>query len=314
MGDAINSKLICDYQIYLPLVINGEIDVDYDENEILTKSDVETKIMFILKGLLFTGSKRCIIYLTSKQEIFDYEHLMIQKAESFHGIKLNTFKIYDGILPNKRKDEIDKFESNINLNELNVMFSIRILDEGIDIVKCDSIFITNVNEQTSEKRTVQRICRANRLDNDKPCKIANVFIWTDDNSKICNMLNYLKQEDPTFASKIKSITVNYDTASNKKEIEQQTTILNKQYFNTKCVTLEELFNIKFEIWNNLTIEENRLVKDKKVINDETYGQINIGKWQSAQKQKWTKNQMTENEKIKFLANPYFKEWTQKKTN
>ena len=310
LGDAINSKLICDYQIYLPLVINGEIDVDYDENEILTKSDVETKIMFILKGLLFTGSKRCIIYLTSKQEIFDYEHLMIEKAESFHGIKLNTFKIYDGILPNKRKDEIDKFESNINLNELNVMFSIRILDEGIDIVKCDSIFITNVNEQTSEKRTVQRICRANRLDNDKPCKIANVFIWTDDNSKICNMLNYLKQEDPIFASKIKSITVNYDSASNKKEIEQQTTILNKQYFNTKCVTLEELFNIKFEIWNNLTIKRGKLLKKLEVIDDANYSKINLGRWQDTQKQKWNKDQMPKTQEVQFLANPYFKAWTE----
>ena len=72
--------------------------------------------------------------------------------------------------------------------------------------------------------------------------------------------------------------------------------------------------ILFKIWNNLTIERGELIKQTEVINHENYGQINIGKWQSAQKQKWTKNQMTENEKIKFLANPYFKEWTQKKTN
>ena len=59
------------------------------------------------------------------------------------------------------------------------MFSIRILDEGIDIVKCDSIFIT---DNTSEKRIVQRMCRATRLDEDNPCRIANVFLWTDDNN------------------------------------------------------------------------------------------------------------------------------------
>ena len=44
------------------------------------------------------------------------------------------------------------------------------------------------------------------------------------------MLNYLKQEDPTFASKIRSITLNYDTGNTKREIEKQMNVLNKQYF------------------------------------------------------------------------------------
>jgi hypothetical protein len=190
------------------------------------------------------------------------------------------------------------------------MFSIRILDEGIDIVKCDSIFITNITDNTSEKRTVQRMCRANRLDEDNPCKIANIFIWTDDNNKICNMLNYLKLEDPTFSSKIRSITVDYDTACNKREIEKENTILNKLYFNTKCVTLSELFEIKFKIWNDLTIEQEGLFKNKDVTNHETYGEIKIGFWQDNQKQKWSKNKMTEIEKIKFLENIHFKKWTE----
>jgi superfamily II DNA or RNA helicase len=243
--------------------------------EIIEKSDIETKIMFILKGLLFTGSKRCIIYLSSKSEITDYEDIMIQKAESFHGIKLNTFKIYEGVTPNKRKDEITGFESDINTNELNIMFSIRILDEGIDIVKCDSIFITNITENTSEKRTVQRMCRANRLDKNNLSKIANIFIWTDDNSKICNMLNYLKQEDPTFASKIRNITINYDISGNKRDIEKKQTIDNKQYFNTQCMTLREMKDIKFNILDRFTVENERLAKAREVIVDDTYGIINI---------------------------------------
>ena len=74
--------------------------------------------------------------------------------------------------------------------------------------------------------------------------------------------------------------------------------------------LEELFNIKFKIWNSLTIERGELFKCCDIINDETYGEIKIGRWQDTQKTKWTKNQMTENEKIKFLANIHFKEWTE----
>jgi len=34
----------------------------------------------------------------------------------------------------------------------------------------------------------------------------------------------------------------------------------------------------FKIWNDLTIEENRLAKDKDVINHEIYGEIKIGRW------------------------------------
>ena len=308
LGDAIKQKLVCDYQIYLPLIIDGKIDIDYEENEILNESDIETKIMFILKGLLFTGSKRCIIYLSSKSEITDYEDIMIKKAKSFHGITLNTFKIYDSISKTKRQSEIEDFEKDININQLNIMFSIRILDEGIDIVKCDSIFITNITENTSEKRTVQRMCRANRLDKNNLSKIANIFIWTDDNSKICNMLNYLKQEDPTFASKIRNITINYDTAGNKRDIEKKQTIDNKQYFNTQCMTLREMQDIKFNIWNRFTSENERLAKQKEVIIDDKYGTINIGSLQDRYKKKWSNNKLSEDDKKKLLSNVYFNNW------
>jgi superfamily II DNA or RNA helicase len=314
LGDAIKQTLVCDYQIYLPLIIDGKIDIDYEENEILNESDIETKIMFILKGLLFTASKRCIIYLSSKSEITEYEDIMIKKAKLFHGITLNTFKIYDSISKTKRQTEIEDFEKDININQLNIMFSIRILDEGIDIVKCDSIFITNITENTSEKQTVQRMCRANRLDKNNLSKIANIFIWTDDNSKICNMLNYLKQEDPTFASKIRNITINYDTACNRRDIEKKQTIDNKQYFNTKCMTLSELFEIKFKLWNDFTKENERLVIRSEVILDDTYGEFKVGFWQDKQCQKWNKDKMTEPAKIKFLENIYFKQWTEKEKN
>ena len=308
LGDAIKQKLVCDYQIYLPLIIDGKIDIDYEENEILNESDIETKIMFILKGLLFTGSKRCIIYLSSKSEITEYEDIMIKKAKSFHGITLNTFKIYDSISKTKRQSEIEDFEKDINTNQLNIMFSIRILDEGIDIVKCDSIFITNITENTSEKRTVQRMCRANRLDKNNLSKIANIFIWTDDNSKICNMLNYLKQEDPTFASKIRNITLNYDTAGNKRDIEKKQTIDNKQYFNTQCMTLREMQDIKFNIWDRFTVENERLAKAREVIVDDTYGIINIGRLQHYYKEKWSNNKLSEDDKKKLLSNVYFNNW------
>ena len=154
LGEAIKQKLVCDYQIYLPLIINGEVSIDYDENEMYEKSDIETKVMFLLKGMLLKGSKRCIVYLTLTSEIKKYEETIIQKAQTFHGVKVNTFKIHNGINKHERKYTLDEFEKEVGNDEINVVFSIRILDECVNIPPCDSVFITNVSEHTSEMRTV----------------------------------------------------------------------------------------------------------------------------------------------------------------
>ena len=69
--------------------------------------------------------------------------------------------------------------------------------------------------------------------------------------------------------------------------------------------------IQFDLWNNFTNTENRLATHREVINDETYGEFKVGYWQDNKCRKWNKGDMSEDDKVKFLANPYFKEWTEK---
>jgi hypothetical protein len=70
------------------------------------------------------------------------------------------------------------------------MLNIHVLDEGIDIPECDSIFLTNPNNNYIN--IIQRISRANRIDENNINKIANIFVWCkneDKYSQIYNLIN-----------------------------------------------------------------------------------------------------------------------------
>ena len=80
------------------------------------------------------------------------------------------------------------------INSLKIICSIRILNEGIDIPNCDSVFIGNVGTYSSDITMVQRMCRANRLLKRNPNKVAYCFLWTDDLNKIVNSSEFYSNE------------------------------------------------------------------------------------------------------------------------
>ena len=97
---------------------------------------------------------------------------------------------------------------------IKILCSIRILDESIDLPKCDSIFISNVNENSSDIKMVQRLGRAIRLDRDNPNKIAIVVslgdIYTINNNTI--ILTILKlYKFPTKLLMLSNIVEQYNT-------------------------------------------------------------------------------------------------------
>ena len=67
-------------------------------------------------------------------------------------------------------------------NSINIMCNVHILDEGIDIPTCDSIYLTHPNNNPTN--IIQRISRANRLDDNNKDKIAKIFLWTKDKMKL----------------------------------------------------------------------------------------------------------------------------------
>ena len=139
---------------------------------------------FIIKGLNETNSKKCIIYCMSLnlcKSYISYANIINDKLK----YNLNIFEITYKTTKKDRKNILEKF-SNDSEN-INIIFSIRVLDEGIDIACCDSVFITNLNDNALN--LLQRISRCNRIDEDNKDKIANIFIWTDKTDKLNKMLD-----------------------------------------------------------------------------------------------------------------------------
>eukprot|EP00965_Chrysotila_dentata_P073895 2440630-Pleurochrysis_carterae.AAC.1 len=75
---------------------------------------------------------------------------------------------------------------------MSVLTSVRILSEGVNLVKCDSVFLSCTSTDTEGIRCIQRMCRANRIDPDRPNKVAHCFVWAEDVDNTAVMLHSLK--------------------------------------------------------------------------------------------------------------------------
>jgi superfamily II DNA or RNA helicase len=313
LSEAIKEKLICDYQIHIPLLTrrknedgtddpNGEIIddipvelVEYEESltrqpVIVTHSNNEDnednedevvdnvnseydlqenkvkktvinsthnklllKGLFLMRGMLKTGSKKCIVYLTSQEECVDFMNIIQNIAEKYHKIDVWTRKITAKTSADEREEIIDDFQKKHETKQLSILTSVYILNEGVNIVKCDSVFITSLSKYSSIIVTVQRIFRANRIDSENPNKIANAFIWAEDDNEVVNALQLLKVngEENVFLKKVKKMGICYERETREIEIQQEniervkTTEL-QDYLEVKCLTVEEMFTKKVE--------------------------------------------------------------------
>ena len=183
--DAIKNKYICDFTIYIP-----DKDEDYQMfveliNKTCNKS-VDDKIIkktyFILKSMLFNGDKKCICYMTciefadSMCNILDWLCKLLNVDIEYWQIDCNTKKTI-------REKIINNFKSSI---KIALLINVHILDEGINIPECDSVFITQPSNNMIN--IIQRMCRANRiLDNKMNC---NIYLWCRE-KKADHILDYI---------------------------------------------------------------------------------------------------------------------------
>ena len=194
--DAITNKYITDYKIWLPSIHEDNQKLDKELSIYEIDSVIKAKCKYFYSCLLNNGSRKCIIYCIDTKEIT----LMI------HGMKiLNEFYAIDYIINQITSNNTEKERSKIlndfaTNNIIQLLFSVRILDECIDIPKCDSIFITYPSK--SKIRTIQRLCRCIRINKDNKFKIGNIYIWCDKYDEILETLSGIKEYDLFFKDKI----------------------------------------------------------------------------------------------------------------
>ncbi len=142
-----------------------------------------------------------------------FNQLFSKVCSTYHGISSWTEKIDCEVVLERRRQILEQFQSEKTIkNTLHVLSSVRILDEAVDIVKCDSEFIGCVGEHSSDIRCVQRLFRGGRLDKSNVNKINNLFIWSKEIPRVVNMLSLLRDSDPEFHKKVSVLDGSYDSS------------------------------------------------------------------------------------------------------
>lgn len=209
INKCINAGLICDYNVFAPKVYSIDeskiIDKTLIENKLNTKDDHEyniKKMLFLLRTMMHNGYNKCIVYCMNSSKLENLRKATYDVC-NFMKLDVNIGTIVQSVPPKQRNYILDDFRTNTNLS---LLFSINILNEGIDVVECDSVYITYSSR--SETKSIQRLCRTNRKNINNPGKIAGIILWCSEYSDIKDMVNDLKYSDESWNIN-KFVTIDY---------------------------------------------------------------------------------------------------------
>ena len=250
-SDAIKDCYICDYVLYLPVI---EENTNKDNIPIELKStitdiddNIYKKALFLINGLLQKGSRNCVAFMTSINECYLFEDVVKNIMEKYIGLPYKTYSITCDTNCSERKkiiNDFDKYDYE-RMDTIKILCSIRILDENINLIKCDSVFISNLTENSNNIKILQRISKGNRIDINNINKICNCFIWTDNIYNSISILETLKYNDVNFENKIKYMSKNYDKNKDIKiveKIKKDTQDVSK-FININCMSI-------IDFWRN----------------------------------------------------------------
>ena len=140
--DAIANKYICDFTIYIPDK-NEDYQLFVDLIRKTCNNNLNDKIIkktyFMLKSLLFNGDRKCICYMT-KIEYATYMYNILNWMSKLLGVEIEYWQIDCNTKKTIRQNIINNF---IKSTKIAIIINVHILDEGINIKECDSVFITN---------------------------------------------------------------------------------------------------------------------------------------------------------------------------
>jgi superfamily II DNA or RNA helicase len=209
-NEAIKNKYICDYKIWLPSIHEDNTELISDIGMQDINDELRAKCMFLFKCLLYNSSRKCIIYCQDTKDLNNIKDTIV-KMNEYYLLDLNIQEITSETSYKNREKILNYFESS---DKIELLLSIRILDECIDIPLCDAIYITYPSK--SKIRTIQRLCRCIRIDKNNKFKIGNIYIWCNEYNLILETLSGIKEYDTLFKEKINVLETNW---TGKKEID-----------------------------------------------------------------------------------------------
>ena len=295
-NDAIKNKYITDYQIWLPSINDYDKQLEDDISIYNIDNIIKAKCNYLYSCIIKNGSRKCIIYCTDINEI----NSMINGMEILNQYYYLDYKINQLTSKNTEVERNNVLNNFTNNNKIQLLFSVRILDECIDIPSCDSIYITYPTK--SKIRTIQRLSRCIRIDKNNKFKIGNIFIWCNQYDIILDTLSGIKEYDIFFKDKIQ---LNNNNIKKKKNIY----INNKKTINNYIIGIKQYKYIKWT--DKLELVKKYIIKNKKIPStiDKNEDIKLLGVWLSNQLSLFRKNeQIMTNQNIKNIFNDFINKY------
>lgn len=297
--EAITDGYCVDYDVYLPYITLETSTVDVPIVQELEHLDVSLtkKALFLAKGMLYTGKRRCVVYLRSIEECVEFERVVFEVFQKYHGVDILTYRMDCTTSKKTRREILSEFERPDN-EKIKIIANVRILNEAIDIVACDSVFVTKVGESIQDHTMVQRLGRALRCDKRNPTKRAAMFVWCEEWSSTINGLQLLKTEDPVFHKRMVTMSVSYDETS-KRETKERERVQNgafDKYIKIKCLTVEEMWEMRKEAWKEQYEKLGRIPSQSAKDSDER----RAAEWQNTMRTAYKKGKLSQ-ERIEALS-------------
>jgi len=244
-SEGIRKKYLTDYTIWLPFLTKeeGKTSVAVDIPDTFQNDDhtMITQSMYLATVMLKTGARRCIVYLQSQEDCEQFMTLASKVFEEYHGIAVWTNKIDATVTPAERTKRLRDFQSDMGSYQFYLLTSVRILDEAVDIPKCDSVFVTSVGEHSSDIRMTQRAMRGSTVDPSNPSKHNQIILWATGWEQCVNSLELIRAADPEFHKKIRVAAMcdrQEMTRETMEAVEQQEREMH-EYVVVSCISLWE---------------------------------------------------------------------------
>jgi superfamily II DNA or RNA helicase len=211
--DAIASKYITDYRIWLPSIHENNEELNKELSIYDIDNEIRNRCIFLYSCIANNGSKKCIVYCKDTEDMTAMMESM-KTLNDFYimDIEMNSISCLDS-----DKKRVSVLEGFANTEKIQLLFNIRILNECIDIPACDSVYISYAPK--NKITTIQRISRATRIDKNNPYKVANVYIWCEEYEEILETLSSIKEYDIMFKDKVKVGVVDFYNDKDEKELE-----------------------------------------------------------------------------------------------
>lgn len=214
-----NEKLLCDYKIITPVVIESEMEQFIKQQKYVTIDNAlytsrELMIAYMIKKCFDNGQIRhLLVYCNKNKNALRMNNCLKKIFEKDDKYKNMIFNCMNGKTKmTDRKKTINEFENS----EFAIISSAKILNEGIDIKICDSVCFAENRSSTVD--IIQCIGRSLRLCDKKPNKLSyvivpviindNIDFFEMDNSeyhKVMSILRALATTDDNVQEKFTSI-------------------------------------------------------------------------------------------------------------